>query len=603
MTRISLTTRKRQRKSQNPEDRAVQILHALIYGGAGQKFLGWGLGDKVLLPDGTLKKVGKDGWRFWTIPTDTDRRRWWNPIWDHLKSEHRGVVAINASTVPFITVDLDRHNAQLLARDHILRVLKSGRLLKRHFPELSWSAVEVNQKNGSAKLYGLTGKPIPCDTAIELGSRIHEFLVEHGIGDHEVFPFNSVQVGLPMRADKTTVVSSGILGKCLRKKKVDGKMVPFEAYSTVAFVDAIQSRSCYDEDTVHRVLKTACANLPDQPAPQTSETARTSSASWIEPLQFSSAKSIHIHKGLSVNEDEPNSFSRQLRALLGLARRLRYVPSEVEALSFLKENRLFSGDWSDNESRRRNRVRWIVRHIAKTFNPTKNKRMKVEVRVGKFDSWARAHVGTLRDKVRRYLDEYGNIYEVQGRTAVDWRFVSVMLSVVEFCFNNPNSDQSLSEKTAEKIWGSCLEAKLTNVKWNGHKWAITRDWLNQIGVIDVFDRSWHFNNGRGQAMRWRPTDKFHELHVWYKSKWKSPVDGSASIESYIERKHHTPPLNYYRNTKPLLTPFRPEDWRCRAPPSRQSVPKTITTCKIAILRRENTEMARHPPLTSRSILL
>ena len=153
----------------------------------------------------------------------------------------------------------------MLAHDHIIRVLKAGRLLKRHVTELCWSVAEVNDKNGSAKLFGFTGRPIAIDRAVELGKRVHDFLLENGLGNLEVFPFNCAQVGLPMRTDKTTVVSSGVLGKCSRKKKVDDKFVAFETYSAAAFLEAIRSRSCFDEDTLHRVLKAGCANLPDRP--------------------------------------------------------------------------------------------------------------------------------------------------------------------------------------------------------------------------------------------------------------------------------------------------------------------------------------------------
>ena len=39
---------------------------------------------------------------------------------------------------------------------------------------------------------------------------------------------------------------------------MNDKIVKFEAYSAVAFVDAIRSSSCYDELTLLRVLKAAC---------------------------------------------------------------------------------------------------------------------------------------------------------------------------------------------------------------------------------------------------------------------------------------------------------------------------------------------------------
>ena len=441
--------------------------------------------------------------------------------------------------------------------------MKTGRLLKRHFSEISWSVAEVNKKNGSAKLFGFTGQPIPIERARELGQRIHDVLIENGLGKLEVFPFSCVQVGLPMRIDKTTIISSGVLSKCQRKKKIDDKMVQFETYSTLAFLDAIRSASRYDEDTLHRVLKFACANLPDQPI-----VATIPPTPKIDKLEVKSEVNLPQPNASSTN-NEPNSLTRQLAALLEVARRLRRVPSEKEALAFIRQNQLYSGDWADNESRRRSRVCWIVKHIAKTFDPARCGSPKYKIEFGKYDGWARAHVGTLRERVRRYVDEYGKIHEVRGRTMVDWRFVSVMLSIVEFCFKNPNSDQSLSEKGARKIWETSLQSKIIDVKWNGRKWAIARDWLNNIGIINVFDREWHFKNGNGQAMKWRPTEKFHNLHVWYRVKRKSCINDCVLVETYIQRRHDTPTLNYYRNTGTLLRTFGSVKWRSRAPPWRE----------------------------------
>ncbi len=496
------------------------------------------------MPDGTWQKEGKDGWRFWTIPTEQDQRKWWNPVWDHLKGNHRGIVALNAKDVLFVSADFDRHDGSVLARDHTLRVLNAGRLLKRHFPELYWPVAEVNDKNGSAKLFGFTGKPIPIETALDLGRRIHDFLVEHGFGDPEVFPYNCVQVGLPMRTDKKTIVSSGVLGKCPRKKKLDDKMVLFETYSTVAFLDAIRARSCYDEDTLHRVLKTACANLPDRPVAKVSEVPVLKTE---EPI--TKREAVKVPMALGDYNEEPNALTRQLRALLEMARRLRHVPTEREALAFIKENRLYSGDWADNEARRRGRVRWILKHIAKTFDPAKCGSAKYKIHFGKFDSWARTHVGTLREKVRRYVDEYGVIHEQRSRTTVDWRFVSVMLSIVEFCFDHPNPDQSLPQTGARALWESSRRAHLIDVDWDDRKWAIARNWLDEIGVIDVFDRKWHFGNGNGQAMKWRPTDRFHDLHVWYKTKRQPSINEPVPLEEFLQGMHPQPPLNYYLDKK------------------------------------------------------
>jgi hypothetical protein len=55
---------------------------------------------------------------------------------------------------------------------------------------------------------------------------------------------------------------------------------------------------------------------------------------------------------LSVLINEPDSFKRQKEALFQLARYLKRVPTEEEALAFLQEKRLFSGNWEENLTRR-----------------------------------------------------------------------------------------------------------------------------------------------------------------------------------------------------------------------------------------------------------
>ncbi len=562
---VPFITAKRKAKSQNPEVRATELLHRLFYGGAGRKFLGWQHADLLLLADGTWETVGDGGWRYWTVPSDPTEYNFWNPVWEHLKGNHRGVVAVDAKSVPFVSVDLDRHHAGVVSRDHMIRVLRAGRLLRRQFAELRWSVAEVNDRNGSTKFFGFAGSPIPLGEAVGFAKAIQNFLLESGLGDLEVFPFNCPHVGLPMRADKTCIVSSGVLSKCVRKKKADSRFVQFEAYSSVGLLDAIGSSAPYDENALLFALKRACANLPDCPV-----------AGSVEPqatiIKFIGDSEGHSEgarspKARGSYEEEPNALTRQLQALLELARRLRRVPSESEALSFIKVNRLYSGDWSDKEGRRKSRVRWILGHIADSFDPAKCSTAKYKVEFGKFDNWARTHVGTLREKVRRFVDEFGEIHEVQGRSVVDWMFVSVMLSILEFCFDDPNPDQSLPQTGPRSIWESSFRAGLIDVRWNDYKWAISRDWLEEIGVIEIFDRNWHFGHGSGQAMKWRPTEEFHRLHIWYKARRQPSVNEPVPLVKFLVGKQlPPPPLNYYLDTALFTAGFEPQKGHWKPPP-------------------------------------
>ena len=67
--------------------------------------------------------------------------------------------------------------------------------------------------------------------------------------------------------------------------------------------------------------------------------------------------------------DEADSFERQRKLLLKMARLLKRVPTVDEALKFIQDNGLFTGTWANPA--RRGRVRGILKFIAKTFDPKK----------------------------------------------------------------------------------------------------------------------------------------------------------------------------------------------------------------------------------------
>jgi hypothetical protein len=144
-------------------------------------------------------------------------------------------------------------------------------------------------------------------------------------------------------------------------------------------------------------------------------------------------------------------------------------------------------------------VRWILKRIAKSFDPTKCSGVRHEVRVGKYDQWTKSLIGTIKGRDRRSVDEYGDVVVRPSRYRVDWRFVSTFLSVVEFCLQkSPNEDGSLPQVRAEDIWARCYEGGQANVPFCEKRWAICRDWLERQGIIKIVDRNWQ----RGKAMRW-----------------------------------------------------------------------------------------------------
>ena len=263
-------------------------------------------------------------------------------------------------------------------------------MLRRY--RLNWCA-EVNPRNGSAKFFGWGDQPIPIDTAKKIGEQIHEVLRQKGIlGSKDrlgVFPFNHPQVLLPMRIDKVTIIDSGLLPICTRKRRdydltdIDDyeaemdsdeteirnnetarptfdyeirkvyedapprfKLVPYETYSVLAFWQWLRRGGHYSERVLFETLKHACAKLPDVVVPVVTEPEKPQE----EPLPEVTGNRPKRHlKGA----DNPNSFERQHEALLVFCRQSKRVVSLNEALAYIKGNRLFTGAWEDNLARRR----------------------------------------------------------------------------------------------------------------------------------------------------------------------------------------------------------------------------------------------------------
>lgn len=556
------------------EATATAVLQKRLYFGVGKKFLGWHIADEILQDDGSWKKDGEDDWRFWTVPDDEQSRRRWRPVHEHLKGLNRGLVSIGSTHVPCVTSDFDRHHASVDPEDHISRVLKGGQLLRETYPQLCWVA-EVNPRNGSMKFFGFGHGPIPISRAEDCAIEIHDFLLrnccgtvnEHGKQGIEVFPHNCVEVGLPMRAGKVTVVATGILPKCIRQRKgPDGYRENFETYSVLAFLRCLQERQSYHELTLLEELKKGCANLPFVPGttaavPRISEIEEVSAMITIStdaPLgpivhKVKARPKSNVPKAKAEYGSEPNSYMRQLGAMLELCRRLKRVATVEEGLHFIRMNGLFSGDWSQNESRRKHRVAYLLMWISLTFDPSKccgsTPRFGADlpINIGKYDNWARNFVGKVKG-ARRSVDEYGDVVERRS-VSVDWQWVSVFLSVVEHCcVICPNEDGSLPQRWAEFIWRSLNQTGVISLQWDDRKWKVARDWLEKKGIIKIVDRNWQFRHGDGKAMKWAVSDDFHRFHVWWKSVNDSARNLAVQFADYLRSMLHFSLLKAYPHT-------------------------------------------------------
>jgi hypothetical protein len=225
-------------QNKSTDSSATKYLKWFFYNNCANRYLGWRFKEVEIYPDYTEKLIVPAGARIWETPEDKIR---WNPVWEHLKGCPRGVCrGRNEKFLPFVSVDLDRHDGTVSTKIHINNVLKTGRLLRKHYGCLRW-LVEVNPQNGSSKFFGFKNRPIPVTEANEISRNIHNLLIEAGIGKREVFPHNSPQVFLPFRTGKTTIIDTGVLGKCNRRRRVDDEYENFETYSALAFIQWLQN--------------------------------------------------------------------------------------------------------------------------------------------------------------------------------------------------------------------------------------------------------------------------------------------------------------------------------------------------------------------------
>jgi len=168
------------------------------------------------------------------------------------------------------------------------------------------------------------------------------------------------------------------------------------------------------------------------------------------------------------------------------------------------------------------------------------------------------------------MDEYGNLVERRS-VSVDWAWISVFLSIVEYCcVVCPNDDGSFPQDWAESIWTSLTDTGVVSVKWDDRKWKVARDWLEKKGVIKIVDRKWVFRHGDGQAMKWAVGENFDRLHEWWKSVKESSGNPAVLLEEFLRNMLHSPPLNSYphtADTRPGEGGYQPEKLALRSPPA------------------------------------
>jgi hypothetical protein len=173
-----------------------------------------------------------------------------------------------------IAPELDRHSGDVPGEYHVVMAIKVGQVLTRRFAHLRF-APEVNPRNGSVKFFGWLPDYLPTaqaeGVAEKVRSALQQELPEYDFSWMEIFPSSSPQIFAPLRADKLTVIGTGVLGKVkkYRMEKDNGKKRRhyYEAHSCADYLNWVSfSDTHYNEQVFEQVLRDAVARCPDKPA-------------------------------------------------------------------------------------------------------------------------------------------------------------------------------------------------------------------------------------------------------------------------------------------------------------------------------------------------
>ncbi len=173
-----------------------------------------------------------------------------------------------------IAPELDRHSGEVPGEYHVIKTLKTGQVLTRRFPHLRF-APEVNARNGSVRFFGWLPDYLPIaqaeGVAEEVRNALQHELPEYDFSRMEIYPSSSPQIFAPLRADKITVIGTGVLGKVkkYRMERYNGKKrrAYYEAHSCADYLNWIYfSDTQYTEQVFEQVLREAVARCPDKPA-------------------------------------------------------------------------------------------------------------------------------------------------------------------------------------------------------------------------------------------------------------------------------------------------------------------------------------------------
>lgn len=490
---------------QKSESELTKVYSFLLFDGTGQYYLGWKHPQYRVEENGELTLLmGRQydfGPRHWKVENSA-------PYWkgaalhEHLKGCFRGLVAHEDSgntSVPAITADIDRHHGEDI-KTHIVAVIKVGRLCKMMFPNLRW-LVEVNPNNGSVKFFGFRrDMTIPMDEARQMAAKLHTAVVNiTGNEKTEIFPHNCGQVLLPMRLDKSTIVTGGELAKVQRYKNTSLGREYFDTYSMRAFERWFNGRGQYDEMTLFRTLQRSCKQATGWGVDAADKPANAAASLAAEAPSSATVDDSYISVGSSLPQNTPthfskiaNAFERKREFVLWLTRQMGHVPTLEETLTAYRQSRLYGGDWNDGLAKRKCDFKSVIKFVAKTFNAglTSSESYLREELNQKIQQWKARARGqmvytrefTTRLHQSRSLDEFGRVEFSHGRKRlVDGRYLPAVMGIVEHV---RMSDGGIPRDVIQHWWEQLTDEGLLP-NWTKETWLAYRTVLVQLGWIKM----------------------------------------------------------------------------------------------------------------------
>lgn len=480
-----------------------------------------------------------------------------NYLRKHLLGEPFGIVKDDATTgVPYIPVDLDRHDPNIDPGVHMEKCLGIGRYLQTINP-LHW-AVEINPLDGSTKFFGFlkSGNIIPWIQAGMFGESIHQQLVSQGLchgNNIEVFPFNSKAVFLPMRPDKFTICGKGFLPRAnatVQEKRVINLMgdtatgkYSLRTYSALAFLRWLQSDDNYSESHLQRALQRACHHVPKaqeeadeftlflkhhqrmsltgKPIPFTEEELDRLSDRFqaIRDREISAPASQVADKGSLAATQIDDLSLRSLGSAKPIKAKQEGYRNDSDAFlrnhddckpffrDFFRRNKRQPTDgefeqhikannlYSGDWSDREHERKKRLSHVAQWTRNTFD-----ETRIGN------GHVAfdlNYKRLARKLFPE--GITWTQTRVSpfgkketetmhVPLEFLETLFPIVCWCLKNPNKDNSVPTERIKRLWELFPEA----ANWNQKRYSAAWRHLDKAGYVNIYDKKY----GHRKAMRW-----------------------------------------------------------------------------------------------------